>query len=124
MIERRAERRLLCSDLIRVRLEGNRRVELTANLEDISPSGACVQVEEPLAVASGICLICPGCRYRGTVKYCIHNQIGYFAGICFDSGQKWSREDYEPAHLLDLALPDGQEERLTRASVPQAPSSV
>jgi hypothetical protein len=104
MIERRAEPRLLCSDLIHLRLAGAERADLTANLEDISPSGACVLVEEPLPIGTAVCLVCHQCQFSGQVRYCIHNEIGYFAGIRFDAGQKWSREEYEPAHLLDPAV--------------------
>jgi hypothetical protein len=101
MIERRAETRLLCSDLIKVRLEGTRPRQLTANLEDISASGACLQLEEPLPLEAAVVLLCARRRFRGTVKYCIHNEIGYFIGIRFAARQKWSRERYEPEHLLD-----------------------
>ena len=101
MIERRAETRLLCSDLIKIRLEGARPRELTANLEDISTSGACLQLEEPLPLEARVCLLCRRCRFRGKVKYCVHNEIGYFVGVQFQGGLKWSRELYEPKHLLD-----------------------
>ena len=100
-MERRGEGRLWCSDLIRVRREGARRAILAANLEDISPSGACVLLEEPLPVATSVVLICRRSRFRGTVKYCVHHEVGYFAGVQFEAGQKWSRELYEPKHLLD-----------------------
>ena len=100
-MERRAEGRLWCSDLIRVRLDGARRAELPAVLEDISPCGACVLLEEPLPVGDRVVLVCRRCHFRGTVRYCVHHEIGYFAGVQFDAGQKWSRELYEPKHLLD-----------------------
>src|ERR1700683_4077432 len=101
MIERRAETRLLCSDLIKIRLEGVPPREITANLEDISPSGAGLLLEEPLPLDAGVCLLCRGCRLWGEVKYCVHNEIGYFVGVRFRAGQKWSRELYEPQHLVD-----------------------
>jgi hypothetical protein len=103
MKERRSEARLWCSDLIKVRLDGRGRREITANLEDISPSGACIQLEEPLPTDASVRLTCRRVRLQGTVKYCIHNEIGYFAGVCFKTGQKWSRQLFEPEHLLDPA---------------------
>jgi PilZ domain len=99
--ERRAEPRLWCSDLIKVRLEGGEPAELTANLEDISPSGACVQFEQAVPVGARLCLRLGGHEFRGQVRHCTHNEIGYFAGIRFDAGQQWSRRIYEPKHLLD-----------------------
>ena len=103
MKERRAEPRLWCSDLIKVRLEGAGagRAELTANLEDISPSGACVQFEEPVPAGARLCLTLGRHKFRGRVTHCTHNEIGYFVGIRFDAGKVWSRKLYEPKHLLD-----------------------
>ena len=103
MRERRAEPRLGCSDLIRVRLEGGEPVELTATLEDISPSGACVQFEEAVPAGARLCLMLGRHKFRGQVTHCTHNEIGYFVGVRFDAGRKWSREIYKPEHLLDPA---------------------
>lgn len=101
MKERRAEARLWCSDLITVRQEGAKPSEWTANLEDISPSGACVQLERAVPVGAILILKFGRRKFRGAVKYCRHDEIGYFAGIQFEPGRKWSREIYEPKHLLD-----------------------
>ena len=101
MNERRVEPRFLCSELIKVRLEDAGRAELTAILEDISPSGACLQTEEPLALGARVCLMCRRRRLRGTVKYCVRNEIGYFSGVQFDAGHKWSRQLFEPRHMLE-----------------------
>jgi hypothetical protein len=40
-------------------------------------------------------------KFCGQVTHCTHNEIGYFVGIRFDAGKKWSRQIYEPKHLLD-----------------------
>ena len=101
--EKRAEPRLWCSDLIRVYVEGTEPYLLIANLEDISPRGACVQLEEPVTAGAQICLMLGRRRFQGEVKYCLHNEIGYFAGVHFNAGRQWSREVYEPKHLLDPA---------------------
>jgi hypothetical protein len=105
MKERRAEPRLWCSDLIKVRLDcaGGEPAELTANLEDISPSGACVQLEQPVPVGARLCLMLGRHRFRGRAMHCTHHEIGYFVGVRFDAGRKWSRKIYEPRHLLDPA---------------------
>ena len=101
MTERRAEPRLWCSDLIKVRLEGAEPAELIANLEDISPSGACVQFEQPVPAGARLSLMLGRHRFRGQVMHCTQNEIGYFVGVRFDAGKKWSRRIYEPKHLLD-----------------------
>jgi hypothetical protein len=97
-IERRTENRLWCSELIRVRV-GRR--EIGANLEDISPSGACVQTEEPLKQGARVSLLLGQRRWAGRVRYTLHNDIGYFAGIEFDGDPKWSPEAFRPGHMLD-----------------------
>ncbi len=50
MNERRFEGRFLCADLVRVEwLEREDECRTTEGvLEDISPSGACIQIEEPI----------------------------------------------------------------------------
>ncbi len=107
MKERRAEPRLLCSDLIKVRLEaagaGGEPPELVANLEDISPSGACLQFEQRVPVGARLCLTLGRHKFRGQAMRCTHDEIGYFVGVRFDAGQEWSRKIYEPKHLLDPA---------------------
>jgi hypothetical protein len=104
MKERRAEPRLWCSDLIKVRLEGRQPAELVVNLEDISSSGACVQFEQPVPVGAPLCLMLGRHRFRGEVTHCTHSEIGYFVGVRFEAGRKWTRQVYEPQHLLDPAL--------------------
>ena len=101
MKERRAEPRLWCSDLIRVWVESSEGRELAGNLEDVAPSGACVQIEEPIDVGARVCLKFGRHTFHGEVMHCTHNEIGYFAGVRFDAGRKWSRELFEPKHLLD-----------------------
>jgi len=101
MRERRADPRLWCSDLIAVRPEGPEPVELVANLEDISPSGASVQFEQPLEPGARLSLMLGSHQFRGHVTHCTHNEIGYFVGVRFDAGRQWSRRIYEPKHLLD-----------------------
>jgi hypothetical protein len=36
------------------------------------------------------------------VRYCIYREIGYFVGVQFTAGSKWTRKQFEPQHLLDL----------------------
>jgi len=101
MNDRRAEPRLLCSDLIKVRLEGAHPADVMGNLEDISPSGACVQLEQPVSPGAGIRLTLGRHKFRGRVKYCVYDDIGYYVGVEFEPGKKWSRALYTPKHLLD-----------------------
>ncbi|HEY3838091.1 MAG TPA: hypothetical protein VGL72_16035 [Bryobacteraceae bacterium] len=104
MLERRWERRLLCADLVRIEWkdEMGQSCKLTALLEDISPSGACLQTDSPIPVNAAL-------RVRhgkstlleGTVSYCAYHEIGYFTGVTFTAKRRWSRRLFRPKHLVD-----------------------
>ena len=99
MNERRAEQRLMCSDLVTVRVE-NQDQPMVANLEDISPSGACLEIERPVPRDATLVMDCSNCRFRGKVRYCVFRQSGYQVGVRFTEC-KWSKDKYAPRHLLD-----------------------
>jgi hypothetical protein len=103
MNERRAETRMLCADMVEVCWKdrsGKERGE-TAILEDISTAGACLQLESPIPLGVEVHWNSPRQRFHGLVRYCIYREIGYFAGIEFDPGFRWSKKDFRPGHLLD-----------------------
>jgi hypothetical protein len=104
MQDRRSEARMLCADMIEVDwtdLAGNSARSL-ALLEDISPSGACLQLETALPVAAQVRWDSPKQSFQGNVKYCVYREIGYFVGVQFEQTCKWSKRTYKPQHLLDL----------------------
>jgi hypothetical protein len=103
MYNRRAEPRMLCADLVDIRWKDkNGRTRRTvANLEDISLSGACVQVETPIPLQTTIRISYPKGELQGRVCYCIYREIGYFLGIEFEPGFRWSMRQFRPQHLLD-----------------------
>jgi hypothetical protein len=103
MKERRLEQRLLCADLVElewVDAKGKRR-RAVANLEDISAAGACLQVETPIPLNTEIAVHLPDDTFRGTIRYCVHREIGYYLGIEFAEGTRWSAQTYRPQHLFD-----------------------
>jgi hypothetical protein len=81
---------------------GGRMHRAAAVLEDISPGGACLQLESPVEAGTEVTFPCPQGRLRGVVRYCTYREIGYFLGLQFDQENLWSRERFEPEHLLDL----------------------
>jgi hypothetical protein len=104
MQDRRTEGRMLCADMIHVHWtppEGRRR-STTALLEDISPSGACLQLEFDIPVGSRVCWETPKQKFDGRVRYCVYREIGYFVGVEFSHDTKWSEASYQPGHLLDI----------------------
>jgi hypothetical protein len=103
MEDRRKNDRNMCAEFLTVHWieEGLSRIEVAA-LEDISPTGACLQIEKPIPVGTRVSIHYPNGKYPGRVKYCESNSIGYLLGIAFDKGYRWSKSDFEPSHLLEL----------------------
>ena len=104
MKERRSEVRMLCADMVEVRWRrgpGKTR-SAVALLEDISASGACLQLETAVPLGAEIRWKCPKQEFAGEVSYCVYREIGYFVGVRFDSASRWSEKTYRPQHLLDL----------------------
>jgi len=103
MKERRIENRLLCADLVRV---GWNIRSLEGVLEDISPQGACVQIEEHIPPNEEISISEIGGRgplFTGLVTYCVYRDHGYFVGVHFNGPTTWSAGIFEPQHLTDVA---------------------
>ncbi|HUO32611.1 MAG TPA: PilZ domain-containing protein [Bryobacteraceae bacterium] len=95
---------MLCADMVDVcwKDSSGRKHKSTALLEDISPSGMCLQFEIPLPIGVQLNINCPGDKLTGTVRYCVYREIGYFVGVQLTPAHKWSRQQFEPQHLLDL----------------------
>ncbi len=64
-------------------------------------SGVCLQLDVQIAAGTVVQISYPKGEYAGEVRYCAFREIGYFVGIQFDSGCKWSRDHFKPQHLLD-----------------------
>ncbi|MGD0616570.1 MAG: PilZ domain-containing protein [Bryobacteraceae bacterium] len=103
MVDRRVEPRLLCSDLVDFewRDKSGRTKRCIANLEDISLSGACLQLDRPIPLGSPMRITYPKGELIGAVRYCVFREIGYFLGVEFDDGCRWSQRQFRPQHLLD-----------------------
>ena len=103
MFDRRIEPRMLCADVVDVQWkdQNGRTRRGVANLEDISLSGACLQVERPVPLGTAFRISYPNGELAGKVKYCVFREIGYFLGIEFEPGSRWSQRHFRPQHLLD-----------------------
>jgi hypothetical protein len=101
--DRRLEGRFLCADLVRVTWrKGDRLQEVEAVLEDISPVGVCVQVEEEISVGVSITLSAGSQTLYGFVSYCAYRDYGYFVGIRLSDETHWSSSTFLPQHLISL----------------------
>jgi hypothetical protein len=102
----RSEDRELCADLVKVTWESEDGPVCTewAILEDISPSGACLDSEQPIPLDAMVSLQFPGEHCQARVKYCKLDQINYLVGVRFEQGYRWSRRKFKPDHLLQFRL--------------------
>ena len=78
---------------------------MEAVLEDISPLGACVQVDERIPLGARVSIsVVPEetARFSGWVSYCVFRDYGYFVGIQFANETRWSSGVFEPQHLTNL----------------------
>jgi hypothetical protein len=107
---RRNTLRSLCADLLKIRwtdASGSGHREF-ATLEDISPTGACLKVEKAIPVGTTLTILYPAGTYQGQVKHCDPQMEWYFVGVEFAPGYRWSREQFEPAHLLQFRFRSGK----------------
>lgn len=111
--ERRLDGRFLCAEVVHLTCMESRRVRtLEALLEDISPVGACVQVEEKVPLGGEVALTAGDRTFYGVVSYCVYRDYGYFVGIHFCDDTHWSRKAFEPDHLINIeTLAKQQEEQ-------------
>lgn len=94
---------MLCADLVEVQWQDRAGLQhrAVANLEDISLSGACLQLEEEVPLQALVRIQHEKASYEGRVRYCIFKDIGYFLGVEFEAGQHWNAREFKPLHLLD-----------------------
>jgi hypothetical protein len=114
MSERRAKQRSLCSDIVELfwsdRLGWPHRAK--AVLEDISPTGACVQVEALIPMNVELALRLGEIGLPAIVKYCTLIGGSYFVGVEFAAGTQWQEEEYTPKHIFQW--PTLADERVTQ----------
>jgi PilZ domain len=104
MMEKRSEPRFMCAELVNIRIshEDQTVEEAIANLEDISPSGACVHLDAAVRLGADIEIVCSTCRFKGKVRNCRYAEGAYDVGIAFDTKRAWDASRYVPAHLLPI----------------------
>ncbi|HEY7306459.1 MAG TPA: hypothetical protein VH601_20205 [Bryobacteraceae bacterium] len=101
--ERRTDNRLLCAELVEAIWTDHRGVQRrrVANLEDISLSGVCLQVESAVLPGTRIAVNYGDGQLIGTVRYCMFRDGGHFLGIQLEDGCRWSTKHFRPQHLVD-----------------------
>jgi hypothetical protein len=94
----------MCADMVGVQWtdDGGQAHKCTGLLEDISPHGACLQLDDPLPLGTELDIEYHKGRLAGVVSYCYFCEIGYWVGVQFSPKIKWSPKRYRPRHLLNL----------------------
>ncbi len=109
---------MLCADLIDVWWtdDAGRISRAVANLEDISSSGVCLQMEEPVATELLLHIRHDSVEFEGRVRYCVYRDTGYFLGVQFEEGFEWDETLFQPKHLLDPRSLLGLEPKVKRST--------
>jgi hypothetical protein len=103
MRTRRRGQRMLCAELVRIRWrapEGHTQTAI-AILQEISPSGACLEVQRPIPRRAPLSLAYPAGELRGNVRYCIPGDTGYSIEVRFEPASRWSPQRFKPQHMFD-----------------------
>jgi hypothetical protein len=100
---RRETDRMLCAELVELCWQdpAGRQQRRVANLEDISLSGVCLQIEGTIPSGTPVSIRYGDGELLGSVRYCRYEGIGYFLGVELADGCKWSSQHYRPEHLLN-----------------------
>lgn len=104
MNEKRIEPRLLCSSLVKLTCRDDCREQegQIVNLEDISPSGACISSDTSIPLHAPVLIEYAGGQLPGIVRYSMYYSGRYSIGIEFSFGCKWAAEFFQPEHLTDI----------------------
>ena len=103
---KRREDRDLCADLVKVRWKAGSGPSRSdwAILEDISSSGACIGLEEPILPDTIITIQFPKDQCQARIRYCVFDKTKYLLGVEFEQGYRWSRRKFKPDHLTQFRL--------------------
>ena len=103
LTEKRSEPRMLCAELVQVHWkdDSGRTKRVAGNLEDISVSGVCVQLEHPVPKGARLRIVVRHKVMHGRIAWCVRTATGYYAGVRLNADSRWSRRVFLPQHFLD-----------------------
>lgn len=58
-------------------------------------------MEMPVSLGTQVELFYGSTMIPATVSYCEYREIGYYTGLTFEEGFRWSEHQFYPQHLLD-----------------------
>jgi len=95
---------MLCADVVNVHWKDSRgrTRRAVANLDDISRGGVSLQVADPVPIGTALTVTHQNGELTGKVKSCMLRHRGYYLGIEFEPGCRWSPKSFRPANLNPL----------------------
>lgn len=58
-------------------------------------------MDKPIPLLTPVKVTYPRGELKAIVRYCVYREIGYFIGLEFEDGSRWSQHQYRPQHMLD-----------------------
>jgi PilZ domain len=101
--DRRRHDRLLCAGLVEVRWsdEHGYPCETVANLDNLSPGGACLLVDSRIPPGTRIAVGHLICQVEAEVRYCSTSELGWVVGAQFLTGKTPGIRACSPSHCVD-----------------------
>jgi hypothetical protein len=101
--DRRRHDRLLCAGLVEVRWsdEHGYPCETIANLDDLSPGGACLLVDSPIQPGTRIAVGHLISQVEAEIRYCSSSELGWVVGAQFLTGKTPGIRACNPSHWVD-----------------------
>jgi len=95
---------MLCSEILNLYLQSGigRERKLTANLEEIWPSGALLRTDARIQDFTSLWFVGGGCKFQGeAIAGKLSKGLGYFIEMRFHPDCRWSARKYRPQHLFN-----------------------
>ena len=92
--------RVLCSHLVRLRIDGAVRPAEWVNLEEIDAFGAVVASPQPFPTQVEVRILAKGFEAPGFIQRCREREEDFALTIEFVGGFRWSEELWRPEHMF------------------------
>ncbi|MGD0578270.1 MAG: PilZ domain-containing protein [Bryobacteraceae bacterium] len=101
--EKRRHDRLLCAGLVEVRWSDKDGFpcETVANLDNLSPGGACLRVDCPIPPGTRIAVGHLIGQVEAEIRHCSSSELGWVVGVQFLTGKTPGIKACDPSHCVD-----------------------
>jgi|ERR1035441_2694929 hypothetical protein len=101
--EQRRHDRLLCAGLVDVRWSDadGYPCETVANLDNLSPDGACLLLDSPIPAETRVGIGHLICQVEAEIRFCSGPELGWVVGAQFLTGKTAGIRACHPSHVVD-----------------------